>query len=57
MGALGVQLGDDIGNGITDARNVREAALRDQRPEWFCQRANALRRSDVGLGAIGIAAP
>src|SRR4051812_50070272 len=50
-----MQLGDDVGDGITDAGNFLQAILRNQVFQWLCERQEVLRRARIRLGKVWVA--
>lgn len=56
MTAGPVQFGDDVGDGLSDARDFGEPTFFDQHIERDGERGQAIRRARVGLGPIRVAA-
>jgi hypothetical protein len=51
-----VQAGDDFGDGVTNAGELAQPAIADDLGQRHRQGAEALGRTGISLGAIGIAA-
>jgi hypothetical protein len=56
MGSGPMKLGDDAGDGFTDARDLGEAVFLDQHVERDRKCGEAVRSARVGLGTVRIAA-
>ena len=53
--AVRIELGDDVGDGVADAGNVPQTALRDNWAQRPGQRAQAVGGAEIRLGAVWVA--